>query len=87
MLKNAILFFSTPPFLDLQGFLMVVLLSMSCLSFGSKITSVATYDVTSYGAKGDGNTDDSSVIKLIISSNFESKEIDVSCKLKNAKIS
>ncbi|XP_052620394.1 probable polygalacturonase At3g15720 [Lactuca sativa] len=56
MLKNAILFFSTPPFLDLQGFLMVVLLSMSCLSFGSKITSVATYDVTSYGAKGDGNT-------------------------------
>nr|KAJ0201323.1 hypothetical protein LSAT_V11C600307070 [Lactuca sativa] len=43
-----------------MGFLMVVLLSMSCLSFGSKITSVATYDVTSYGAKGDGNTDDSS---------------------------
>nr|KAJ0200631.1 hypothetical protein LSAT_V11C600307110 [Lactuca sativa] len=39
-----------------MGFLMVVLLSMSCLSFGSKITSVATYDVTSYGAKGDGNT-------------------------------
>lgn len=61
MLKNAILFLSSPPFLDLQGFLMVVLLSMSCLSFGSKITSVATYDVTSYGAKGDGNTDDSSV--------------------------
>ncbi|KAL7596854.1 hypothetical protein Lser_V15G28201 [Lactuca serriola] len=43
-----------------MGFLMAVLLSLSCLSFGSKITSVATYDVTSYGAKGDGNTDDSS---------------------------
>ncbi|CAI9264065.1 unnamed protein product [Lactuca saligna] len=60
MLKNAILFLSsTPPFLNLQGFLMIVLLSLSCLSFGLKITSVATYDVTSYGAKGDGNTDDS----------------------------
>ncbi|CAI9264062.1 unnamed protein product [Lactuca saligna] len=43
-----------------MGFLMVVFLSLSCLSFGSIITSVATYDVTSYGAKGDGNTDDSS---------------------------
>ncbi|KAL7594416.1 hypothetical protein Lser_V15G28195 [Lactuca serriola] len=43
-----------------MGFLMAVLLSLLCLSFGSKITSATTYDVTSYGAKGDGNTDDSS---------------------------
>ncbi|KAL4592312.1 hypothetical protein LXL04_005302 [Taraxacum kok-saghyz] len=42
-----------------MGFLMLVLLTLFCVSLGPKITSATTYDVTSYGAKGDGNTDDS----------------------------
>lgn len=48
-------------FFSLQGFLMVMFLSFSYISFGSKSASAATFDVTSYGAIGDGNTDDTQV--------------------------
>ncbi|KAM0009371.1 putative endo-polygalacturonase [Helianthus debilis subsp. tardiflorus] len=40
-----------------MGFLMVILLSFVCI-FETKTASAATFDVTSYGAIGDGNTYD-----------------------------
>ncbi|CAH1451927.1 unnamed protein product [Lactuca virosa] len=42
-----------------MGFLMIILLSFCYISFDLKTASANTFDVTSYGAKGDGNTDDS----------------------------
>uniref|UniRef100_A0A251SRU4 Putative glycoside hydrolase, family 28, Pectin lyase fold/virulence factor n=1 Tax=Helianthus annuus TaxID=4232 RepID=A0A251SRU4_HELAN len=42
-----------------KGFLVVVLFGFSYLLFSLEIASAATFDVTSYGAKGDGSTDDS----------------------------
>ncbi|MFS8005435.1 putative endo-polygalacturonase [Helianthus anomalus] len=44
--------------LPLQGFLMVILLSFVYILFEPKTASAATFDVTSYGAIGDGNTYD-----------------------------
>ncbi|KAM0009362.1 putative endo-polygalacturonase [Helianthus debilis subsp. tardiflorus] len=44
---------------SLQGFLVVVLLSFCYVLFSPETASAATFDVTSYGAKGDGSTDDS----------------------------
>ncbi|KAJ0714255.1 putative endo-polygalacturonase [Helianthus annuus] len=43
---------------SLQGPLMVVLLSFFYILFDPKTASAATFDVTSYGAIGDGNTYD-----------------------------
>ncbi|KAM0045818.1 putative endo-polygalacturonase [Helianthus debilis subsp. tardiflorus] len=42
-----------------KGILVVVLFSFSYILFSLEIASAATFDVTSYGAKGDGSTDDS----------------------------
>ncbi|KAI3706824.1 hypothetical protein L6452_24815 [Arctium lappa] len=42
-----------------MGFLIIFILSLCYVSFGLRTTSAANFDVTSYGAKGDGNTDDS----------------------------
>ncbi|KAK9079487.1 hypothetical protein SSX86_001159 [Deinandra increscens subsp. villosa] len=42
-----------------MGFSVVVLLSFCYILFSPKTASAATFDVTSYGAKGDGTTDDS----------------------------
>ncbi|MFS8005405.1 putative endo-polygalacturonase [Helianthus anomalus] len=42
-----------------MGFLGVVLLSFCYVLFSPETASAATFDVTSYGAKGDGSTDDS----------------------------
>lgn len=50
---------------------MVVFLSFCYISFGPKTVNAANFDVTSYGAKGDGNTDDSNVNHVYT---FESKE-------------
>ncbi|KAJ0671211.1 putative endo-polygalacturonase [Helianthus annuus] len=44
---------------SLQGFLVVILLSFCYVLFSPENASAATFDVTSYGAKGDGTTDDS----------------------------
>ncbi|KAJ9555165.1 hypothetical protein OSB04_009779 [Centaurea solstitialis] len=43
----------------LQCFRIVVLLCFCCISIFSKTTNATTFDITSYGAKGDGYTDDS----------------------------
>nr|XP_043623059.1 probable polygalacturonase At3g15720 [Erigeron canadensis] len=40
------------------GVLMVIMLCFCYISFLQKVTSAASFDVTSYGAIGDGNTDD-----------------------------
>ncbi|KAI3687724.1 hypothetical protein L1987_81426 [Smallanthus sonchifolius] len=45
-----------------MGLLMVILLSFLYMSFGPKIVSAATFDVTSYGAIGDGNTNDTELL-------------------------
>ncbi|KAI7753780.1 hypothetical protein M8C21_022216, partial [Ambrosia artemisiifolia] len=45
--------------ISLHGCLLVVLLSFCCIMFSPETASAATFDVTSYGAKGDGTTDDS----------------------------
>lgn len=56
---------------SLQGFLMVVLFSFYYILFSLKTASAATFDVTSYGAKGDGNTDDSQVTHGSMQNNNE----------------
>ncbi|KAJ0714273.1 putative endo-polygalacturonase [Helianthus annuus] len=43
---------------SLQAFLMVILFSLFYITFGPKIASATTFDVTSYNAIGDGITDD-----------------------------
>ncbi|KVD98102.1 Pectin lyase fold, partial [Cynara cardunculus var. scolymus] len=42
-----------------MGFLIIFVLSLCYILFGLRTTSAANFYVTSYGAKGDGNTDDS----------------------------
>ncbi|KAJ9555168.1 hypothetical protein OSB04_009782, partial [Centaurea solstitialis] len=44
---------------SLQGILMIFVLSLCYVSFGPRTAIAANFEVTSYGAKGDGNTDDS----------------------------
>ncbi|XP_024986475.1 probable polygalacturonase At3g15720 [Cynara cardunculus var. scolymus] len=44
---------------SLQDFLTIFVLSLCYIRFGPRTASSADFDVTSYGAKGDGNTDDS----------------------------
>ncbi|GJZ39641.1 probable polygalacturonase [Tanacetum coccineum] len=41
-----------------EGFLMILLLSLCCTSFCPNTANAAIFDVTTYGAKGDGITDD-----------------------------
>ncbi|XP_042751987.1 probable polygalacturonase At3g15720 [Lactuca sativa] len=43
----------------LQGFFMILFFSFSHILFSPKTASATTFNVMSYGAKGDGNTDDS----------------------------
>ncbi|KAJ9555059.1 hypothetical protein OSB04_009673 [Centaurea solstitialis] len=43
-------------------FLMIFVLSLCYVSFGPRTASAANFEVTSYGAKGDGNTDDSKAL-------------------------
>ncbi|KAK1429614.1 hypothetical protein QVD17_11828 [Tagetes erecta] len=42
----------------LQGFLLLVFLSICNISFSVQIASASNFDVTTYGAKGNGHTDD-----------------------------
>lgn len=53
-------------FSSLQGFLTLFLLCFCYISFSPQTASAATFDVTTFGAKGDGNTDDTKVIKDLI---------------------
>ncbi|KAK1429616.1 hypothetical protein QVD17_11830 [Tagetes erecta] len=45
-----------------MGLLMVILLISFCVSLGPKTASANTFDVTSYGAVGDGDTDDTHLL-------------------------
>ncbi|KAI3822415.1 hypothetical protein L1987_10005 [Smallanthus sonchifolius] len=47
-----------------MGFLMIILMSLFYISFDPKTASVDTLDVTSYGAIGDGDTDDTEMARV-----------------------